>query len=498
MKSPVTTFLALGALLSTSAARAAITTAPGFASYSIPTPATVQGGVVRVGEAVIVGQGAFGAGLQSIVRLDGGGATTIATGFNSLGGFAIDSGGTLYVVDNGGNLAGAATGDTLFAIPDALTRTTAATAAGSELVPAGTISSAQDLLLPGDGSVLVADAAGPGAGRVVRVSGGSTTNLITGLDYVASITSDGSSLLVGNVDGSFAGNLLRFDLAGAPQPPLATGLSGNYAHVVEADGTVLVSGGFGSGFSSNIVAIPAGGGSPSERAYGFSFSSDLFYDAARDETLVLDVAVSEVTTICRDGDGDGVCDADDVCPDVADPAQTDTDGDGVGDACDDCSGPPVAGARLKIGNVKLPGGDESLQLQGSLGAVGGTVDPITTGAHVVVSTGAGGVVDAVIPSGAYDKVTKSGWKANGKLTAWKYKNPAGPLGKTQVQVKLDKKVAGVVHVQAKGSKGTYPVAAAPAPVRATVVLGAGQCGDAEFPAPACVLSAKGKGKLDCK
>lgn len=36
------------------------------------------------------------------------------------------------------------------------------------------------------------------------------------------------------------------------------------------------------------------------------------------------------------GDADGVGDACDVCPDVYDPAQTDTDGDGVGDACDVC------------------------------------------------------------------------------------------------------------------------------------------------------------------
>ena len=36
-----------------------------------------------------------------------------------------------------------------------------------------------------------------------------------------------------------------------------------------------------------------------------------------------------------DSDGDGVNDADDNCPDVANPEQTDTDLDGAGDACDD-------------------------------------------------------------------------------------------------------------------------------------------------------------------
>ena len=41
-----------------------------------------------------------------------------------------------------------------------------------------------------------------------------------------------------------------------------------------------------------------------------------------------------LTAGLADRDGDELPDTVDVCPDVADPAQTDTDHDGIGDACD--------------------------------------------------------------------------------------------------------------------------------------------------------------------
>jgi len=286
---------ALAAALAATPAPAQITAAPGWAVSSIDTPGDVQGGVVRSGDAILVGQGAFGAGQMSIIRLEGVVATTIATGFNALGGFALDDAGTLFVADNGGNLAGAATGDTVFAIPNALTRTTALPAVGAEVVPAGSIPFAQDVALDG-ADLVVSDAVGPpAAGRVVRVSNGMVTDVVTGLAYAAGVIVDGTRLLVGNVDASFVGSVTEYTLGGMLVGPVVGGLGGNYTHVLDNDGNVLVSGGFTDDFSSSTVIAVAPGGAVSERASGFTFSSEMFHDAVRDETLVLDVGVGQVT-----------------------------------------------------------------------------------------------------------------------------------------------------------------------------------------------------------
>src|SRR5262249_44320868 len=270
------------------------------------------------GAAIIVGQGAFGVGGESIVRFtEGGAAVTVAEGFNSLGGFDLAADGTLYVVDNAGDLPGAVSGDTGYAIPDALTRTTALAAAAPEGAASGSIPSPQDVARAADGTLYVSDARGPGAGRVVTVAASTVAPFATALDYTAGVALDGAGgLLVGNVDASFAGALLRYPLDGsAPPTPLASGLSGVYAVVLDGAGGVLLSGGFTTDFSSStVIAVDlAPPHDLHERAHGFGFSSDMFQDAGRDETLVLDFGVSAIAAICRDQDGDGVCDADDAC-----------------------------------------------------------------------------------------------------------------------------------------------------------------------------------------
>lgn len=66
------------------------------------------------------------------------------------------------------------------------------------------------------------------------------------------------------------------------------------------------------------------------------FASEQAEDAARADAVTIDAPASTtcVTPRGHDEDGDGVDDACDGCPHIADPEQPDADGDGVDDACD--------------------------------------------------------------------------------------------------------------------------------------------------------------------
>jgi len=66
-------------------------------------------------------------------------------------------------------------------------------------------------------------------------------------------------------------------------------------------------------------------------------------------TYVLVISASPVNDRQPDVDGDGVPDAHDNCPMVANPKQEDTDGDGVGDACDDCEETPAGAPVTETG-----------------------------------------------------------------------------------------------------------------------------------------------------
>ena len=120
-----------------------------------------------------------------------------------------------------------------------------------------------------------------------------------------------------------------------------------------------------------------------------------------------------------DGDGDGVLDADDNCPAVANPNQTNTDGDAEGDACDaDDDNDSVADA-----NDNCPLDANADQADGDGDGVGDACDGDLDGdgvldvADACLPTAGGEVVDATGCSIADLCPCDGGWKNHGEYVS---------------------------------------------------------------------------------
>ena len=151
------------------------------------------------------------------------------------------------------------------------------------------------------------------------------------------------------------------------------------------------------------------------------------------ETCTGSSAACPADTGQPDTDSDTVCDAIDNCDTIANTDQANGDSDSFGDACDPCTNivPTVPSkTKLILSKILPPATDDKLNFKGFFTAVPNspTVDPVTNGLRVLVSDSLGNTpIDVTIPGGAYNPVTKIGWKVNGSGTAWKYKNSTSPV-----------------------------------------------------------------------
>ena len=210
-----------------------------------------------------------------------------------------------------------------------------------------------------------------------------------------------------------------------------------------------------------------------------------------------------------DGDADGVCDVNDLCPVEPDPGQQDGDDDGLGDACDPCTnGVTIGKPKVRITKFTTPPGDDTLSLSGVLDFASAPVlDPVARGMRVILEDGAGVRFDVSVPPGAYDPATRTGWLPNGAGTAFTYRTTTS-VGGVIDKLKLSRTTAkpDVVKFTLSGKKGTQASDAVVPPLAATVVLDAptaatGECGEIAFPGPAplpaCTLNRSGS-TLSCK
>jgi len=219
-----------------------------------------------------------------------------------------------------------------------------------------------------------------------------------------------------------------------------------------------------------------------------------------------------------DLDGDGVCDAQDNCPATPNPDQSDLNGNGIGDACEPCTnlaGVFMTDARVVIGRLNTPPGDDRLLFQGQMVVpypYSPPLDPLANGLRVLVTdvTGAA-VLDATIPGGAFDPTTAAGWTVDSGGTTWRYKNAAGTiLGIRRVLLRdisnaVGNTVRGRLRFVVMGRSGSYQTDASKMPLRGMVVLdpptaATGECGEAVFPGPpggTCVFNSVGS-MLRCR
>jgi hypothetical protein len=161
-----------------------------------------------------------------------------------------------------------------------------------------------------------------------------------------------------------------------------------------------------------------------------------------------------------------------------------------GGACSD--GVPITGAKLTLGKLATAPGDDTLAFGGTM-VLPFPFDPpldlAGTGLQLVI-----GVLDLHIPGGAFDPDSKTGWKVNKKGTVWTYSNPEGADGVTKVVLTTVVSTPGRVRFMIKGRKGMYAVTPGEMPLRAALVITAGQCGEAIL---SCMSAARGN-TLKCK
>ncbi|HYB99180.1 MAG TPA: hypothetical protein VEC57_08575 [Candidatus Limnocylindrales bacterium] len=199
------------------------------------------------------------AATRSIVFVtEGGQETVVATGLNAIGDCWYDrDADLLFVTDNGGDYAGATTGDTVFVIDGQAVADTVDEA--NELLPAGSIPFASSIA-PFHGNLLVTNAAGGGSGSVIELDMSTMPPAMStfagSFDYTGGVLQYGDHAVVAEShEGAFNNSLHEFDENGTF---LQTISGPTYAHG-SIDVALLPDGAFAVTGNDTIVRVPVGG-----------------------------------------------------------------------------------------------------------------------------------------------------------------------------------------------------------------------------------------------
>jgi len=261
------------------AAGAQVSTAPGYIYAPLLTSDLTQSCVQSGPGGTFVGQGpGFTAGGQRVAWVSESGVeSVVATGFNSIGDCAYDAAtDTLYVTDNSGELEGAVSGDTVFAISAASTAP-GVTAAGNELAVAGALPFAAGVALDAAGSVFVSSSGGGGTGSVAKVVGGAVVPVVTGLDFAAAVAFDtAGEMLVGETLDSFEARVTRWSATGTLLDVVAgPGFGfGSYDADLDAAGSLILTG----AYEGDVVAMDPVTGTASAIVSGLTFATGVDVD----------------------------------------------------------------------------------------------------------------------------------------------------------------------------------------------------------------------------
>jgi len=260
-------------LLAAAPLAAAVTPPSGYVYGSQLLGSATQSCVASGPNGTFVGVGpGFTANAQAIVLVrESGASQLVALGFNSIGDCAYDAASdTLYVTDNGGNLTGAATGDTVFRIANA-SSAVAVPALGAELLPAASIPTAANVAIDAGGDVYVSDSAGYDMGMmplgsVVKIDlpAVASAPFVTSLGFASGLAVDDATgnLMVAETIATFEAQIRRYDSAGTEVMPIFAAPSygfGSYDLAYDIDGNLLATGAFGG----DVVAFTPAGASSS-------------------------------------------------------------------------------------------------------------------------------------------------------------------------------------------------------------------------------------------